>query len=147
MRFWVLLAVLFVAGAARADDAGAEWADFSQNASALDDVTPADCETACKALQSLARAAEHICAVAPEHCQEARARVAAAREKVRAACPDCAVQFQDDRAKGEVTVANESLRSAPARGGCAGCTTSGGGARGALFALAMLLLLARIRRR
>ncbi len=144
MRFWVLLAVLFVAGAARADDAGTEWADFSQNASALDDVTPADCETACKALQSLARAAEHICAVAPEHCQEARARVAAAREKVRAACPDCAVQFQDDRTKGEVTVATES---APARGGCAGCTTSGGGARGALFALAMLLLLARIRRR
>ena len=144
MRFWVVLAFLLVAGAARAEDAGTEWADFSRNASALDDVSPADCETACKALQSLARAAEHICTVAPEHCQEARSRLAAAREKVRAACPDCAIQFQDDRQKGEVTVVNES---APTRGGCAGCSASGGGARGALFALAMLLLLARIRRR
>ena len=90
MRFWVVLAFLLVAGAARADDAGTDWADFSRNASALDDVSPADCETACKALQSLARAAEHICAVAPEHCQEARSRLAAAREKVRAACPDSA---------------------------------------------------------
>ena len=149
MRFWIVLALLFVSAAARAEDAGDAWADFQANASALDATSGADCATACKALESLARAADHICVIAPEHCQEARARVAAAREKVRAACPDCALSFQDDQQRGQVAVARtETVEAAPRGGGCAGCTSApGSGASGAIFAIALGLLLARIRRR
>ena len=147
MRFWIALAFLLVAGAARAEDGGAdEWTRFGASADALQNATPADCETACKALESLERAAEHICAVAPEHCQEARARAAAAADRVRAACPQCAprAEFTAQTQTGELL----AVQSAPSHGGCAGCATApASGARGALFALGLLLLLARIRRR
>ena len=154
MRFWIALAVLLLAGAARAEDGGAdEWTQFGASADALQDATVpgvsqsvGDCATACKALESLERAAEHICSVAPEHCREARARAAAAAERVRASCPQCAprAEFTAQTQTGEIV----AVQSAPSHGGCAGCATApASGARGALFALAMLLLLARIRRR
>ncbi|HEY1956250.1 MAG TPA: MYXO-CTERM sorting domain-containing protein [Polyangiaceae bacterium] len=146
MRFWIVLAFLLVSASARAQDAGDSWSEFQANATALDAPSP-DCATACKALESLARAADHICAIAPEHCQEARARVAAARERVRAACPDCAISFQDEYRTGATTEVL-AVRSAPSRGGCAGCAmTPSSGSGGALFALGLGLLLARIRRR
>ena len=40
----------------RGMDAGAQWSDFESQASALDNASTQDCATACKALESLARA-------------------------------------------------------------------------------------------
>src|SRR5262249_37279738 len=95
MRFSILLAavgvVFFHVSSARSQtDAGAAlWDELNRSATAIENATPADCETACKALESMERAAQHICTVAPDHCDEAKARVAAARERVKSACPTC----------------------------------------------------------
>jgi len=56
-------------------DAGAEWSDFESQASALDNASTQDCATACKALESLARAAQHICDVSPGECDAAKTRL------------------------------------------------------------------------
>jgi hypothetical protein len=49
-----------------------------------------DCATACRALASMERAAEHLCALDPgEECSSARERVAAARERIRTSCGGC----------------------------------------------------------
>jgi hypothetical protein len=49
-----------------------------------------DCATACRALSSMERAAEHLCALdAGTECSRARERVDAARERVRASCGGC----------------------------------------------------------
>jgi len=50
------------------------------------------CSSACSALGSLERAAEHVCALtsaADPRCTGARARTASAAARVRAACPSC----------------------------------------------------------
>ena len=50
------------------------------------------CATACRALASMGRAAEHLCGLAGDsdsRCDVARARVQAATERVHAACPSC----------------------------------------------------------
>jgi hypothetical protein len=56
-----------------------------------------DCVIMCRALQSMARAAERICALTPggdaaakKRCDDARAKVEEAKKKVLAACPGCA---------------------------------------------------------
>jgi len=155
MRFGVVLALLFVATGARAEvdtigaDAGDAWGDFAQQESALENTSTSDCETACKALESLARAAEHICSVAPEHCDEAKARLRSASDRVHAACPQCAVRAQAPappaRAQNEVVVVQGTSASG---GGCAGCATAPRSSNGDLALLGLgLLLLARIRRR
>jgi hypothetical protein len=55
-----------------------------------------DCVIMCRALQSMARAAERICALTPggdaaakQRCEDARAKVEEAKKKVLAACPGC----------------------------------------------------------
>jgi hypothetical protein len=49
-----------------------------------------DCTLACKALASLERAANHLCAVAePDECNDARVRVDRARRAVNAQCGGC----------------------------------------------------------
>jgi hypothetical protein len=49
-----------------------------------------DCEKACKALASLERAANHLCALSePDECADARARVDRARRAVTAQCGSC----------------------------------------------------------
>ena len=49
-----------------------------------------DCATACRALASMERAAEHLCALdAGDECARAKQRVEAARERVRASCGGC----------------------------------------------------------
>jgi hypothetical protein len=54
------------------------------------DLAAADCQTACKALASLERAANHLCAVAePDECTDARARVDRARRAVSQQCGGC----------------------------------------------------------
>jgi hypothetical protein len=49
-----------------------------------------DCVAACRALASMERAAEHLCALdAGTECRRARERVDAARERVHASCEGC----------------------------------------------------------
>ena len=49
-----------------------------------------DCATACRALESMERAAEHLCALdSGTDCRRARERLEAARERVRASCGGC----------------------------------------------------------
>jgi TolA-binding protein len=49
-----------------------------------------DCATACRALESMERAAEHLCALdAGTECGRARQRFEAARDRVRASCGGC----------------------------------------------------------
>ncbi len=50
------------------------------------------CGTACAALQSMTRAAEHLCGLTGEgdaRCTNARSRVKTAGDRVRGACPSC----------------------------------------------------------
>ena len=119
-------------------DAGADWSDFEAQAGALDNTSTQDCATACKALDSLARAAQHICEVAPDQCEAAKARLKNASDRVHAACPTCEVRAEATRAAPtSETVA--VAQSAPSRG-CAGCAISGTKGDAGLAALAILLL-------
>ncbi len=79
-----------------------------------------DCATACRALDSMRRAAERICAIDPGlPCQKAREKVAHAEQRVRAACPECAAAPPREE--------QEPAAAPPQRGrGCAGCATSAG---------------------
>lgn len=121
----VLLASPLAASNARADEPDA-WTDFTTQSQSLENTSSQDCATACKALESLARAAQHICDVAPEHCEEAKSRLRAASDRVHAACPQCNVAAHGDAtppvvdAKTTNVAAAESTRG----GGCAGCTTA-----------------------
>jgi hypothetical protein len=58
--------------------------------------TPGDgdgCATACRALASMKRSAEHLCSLAGDgRCEDARGRVRGASARVHAACPTCAAQ-------------------------------------------------------
>jgi MYXO-CTERM domain-containing protein len=124
-------------------DAGADWSDFESRANALDNTSTQDCATACKALESLSRAAQHICEVAPDQCDAAKARLKNATDRVHAACPSCEVRAgagaaaQQPMSDHENTVVVE--RSAP-HGGCGGCATSSRGDALAGSALSLLLL-------
>jgi hypothetical protein len=96
-------------------------------------LSTSDCTAACRALGSIQRAAEKICALEPgARCEAARAKAADATRRVREACPDCALASTsrepspDQRAMTQ----NESVAaSAPPaeqeRGGCRSCTTAG----------------------
>jgi hypothetical protein len=49
-----------------------------------------DCAQACRALESMERAAEHLCALdGGSECGRARERLEAARQRVRASCGGC----------------------------------------------------------
>ena len=53
------------------------------------------CATACKALASMQRSADHLCKIAGEgdgRCEDARTRVRGASARVRSVCPVCAAQ-------------------------------------------------------
>ncbi|HZF56146.1 MAG TPA: hypothetical protein VE093_46345 [Polyangiaceae bacterium] len=53
---------------------------------------PDPCVTACRALASMSRSAEHVCGLAGEgdgRCESARSRVQRATDRVRAQCPGC----------------------------------------------------------
>jgi len=61
-----------------------------QKSEAQMDASMSDCESACKALASLERAVNHICAVAePDECNDARMRALKARKAVNAQCSGC----------------------------------------------------------
>ncbi len=126
-------------------DAGAEWSDFEAQASALDNTSTQDCATACKALESLSRAAQHICEVAPDECESAKAKLKSASDRVHAACPSCEVRAGTMAgAAGPADAHTEqqvvTVQSAPAHGGCAGCAMSSRNDAGAGASLSLLLL-------
>jgi hypothetical protein len=87
----------------RADVVDGEPATIEEAQHAFDEARDAfaasgtDCVIMCRALQSMARAAERICALthggdaaAKKRCDDARAKVEEAKKKVLAACPGCA---------------------------------------------------------
>jgi MYXO-CTERM domain-containing protein len=143
-----LAACTLVASYARAADGGADdikalEKQLSEEHSTL---STSDCNAACKALGSIRRAAEKICAIEPgPRCEGAREKAADATRRVHDACPDCAL------ASGPMPPAPPPVRAtespdraappanAPAREestrGCASCASTdsrGGGLNGDL---------------
>lgn len=115
-----------------------------------------DCATACRALGSMKRATERLCALAPgDRCENAKQRLDVASARVRAACPECAEELggkafapaQPTAAPAPETVQEEAAVSK--KGGCAGCSeaTTGGGGLQALGLAALVWLGLRRRRR
>ncbi len=165
-RSWSLRALaipallLGLCGAAHAQDAGGDLATLQKNlADEQVALSTADCSTACRALGSIRRVADRICALDPgEPCASARTKAEDATRRVREACPDCAVAAiappSPMPASREATVATTDS-GPPAeskRGGCAGCTTASGttdpaNAGGLVFAVAALAVRRRVRRR
>jgi MYXO-CTERM domain-containing protein len=138
MRYLLPIAFLLVVAPARADGGNAEaeqaWAEVQK--SSTEALASQDCRLACRALESLQRATKRLCDIGPEHCEEARAKLRDATQRVRTTCPECEVQTNvpADQPKnanmpppsygggGSDTLASES---APQKsGGCAGCNTS-----------------------
>jgi hypothetical protein len=83
-------------GAGAKEEHPAEWYtignarnDFQSREREIE-LAAADCQAACKALASLERAANHLCAVAePEECTDARARVDRVKRAVSSQCGGC----------------------------------------------------------
>jgi hypothetical protein len=123
-------------------DAGAEWSDFEAQSSALESASTQDCATACKALESLSRAAQHICDVAPDECEAAKAKLKSASDRVHAACPSCEVRA--GAGAGATDTASQehvlTAQSAPEHGGCAGCAIGSRNDVGAGASLSLFLL-------
>ena len=143
------LAVLTSGGAAAAaDDLKTLQEQLGHEA---DELSTADCGVACRALASMQRTADRICALDPgPPCTEARGKVTDAESRVRAACPDCAVA-----ASREVTATGaepgrkpDSADAEQVRGGgCAGCAIDDRGPGGAGLLAALGALAAWLRRR
>lgn len=116
-----------------------------------------DCVTACRALASIRRAADRICALEPgPRCDDARAKATDANRRVTEACPDCAiagVPGKDDERRAaqapEESPALATAQSERGRGGCASCATAGGHAGGGDLGTALVaaLAVARLARR
>jgi hypothetical protein len=138
---------------ASANEARSLFADVMHDVDALD---TGDCVLACKALASIRRAADRLCAIEPgPRCSVAQAKAEDATNRVRAACPACA---QIGVLNPSIQPAVEPKAAAPDHqaesadkksGGCAGCsTTASEGANGdALVLLIGLAWLARGRGR
>jgi MYXO-CTERM domain-containing protein len=128
-----------------------------------------DCTTACRALASIRRAADRICALdTGERCTSGRAKADEATKRVREACPECAIASAPPRPKPapereeramtkggthpSADSASPVTASAPPseskRGGCAGCaTTPTSPGDLATAALAITALAVTLRRR
>jgi hypothetical protein len=176
VRPWALAVALVILapGAALAQttgdgDASALLAEVERDYAAAQG---ADCDTACRALDSMRRAADRLCVLDPgARCAQARQRVAAATDRVRASCPGCPQTLegttgttmtpqappatpapagappQENAAKSEQVAREES--APPRGGGCAGCAMGarGGALDGAAGALLSLLVFLGRRRR
>lgn len=135
----IAIAIVLAASVASARDAGASGDDdVAALVRQLNDEHAAlqtqDCTTACRALASIRRAADRICALEPgPRCEDARTKAEDARRRVTEACPDCALaatppKDEDRRASAKPAPAREAqvatAESAPGRGGCASCATT-----------------------
>ena len=105
-------------------------------------LSTSDCATACRALASIRRSADKICALDPgERCAAGRAKADDATKRVREACPECAIATalpmpapeREERAMAKggshpsadsTAVAASAPQSESKRGGCAGCATT-----------------------
>jgi hypothetical protein len=81
------------APSAPAETRQASRAEFARAQAELE-AAQGDCEAACRALASMQRATERLCALAGEpddrrRCEDARKRLLAARDRVRSACGEC----------------------------------------------------------
>jgi len=132
-----------------------------------------DCATACKALDSMRRAADRLCQLDPgDRCAKARQKVSDATARVNASCPSCAqptgnpspggagqpasappappapapAEAASGPSESKEAVAQES---APRKGGgCAGCTSApGGDGLAIVLGVGGLVLLGARRRR
>jgi MYXO-CTERM domain-containing protein len=132
-------------------------------------LSTSDCSAACRALASIRRAADKICALEPgERCTAAQAKAEDATRRVRDACPECAIaSIAPDRPKAPAAISpspapprdHEAMtkggtnapHSEPGRGGCASCDAGGAGpgdlGAGALGIVALLRLLRRRKQR
>jgi hypothetical protein len=97
-------------------------------------LSTSDCNLACRALASIRRAADRICALEPgPRCDAARAKVAEATRRVKETCPECVVSFVPESesappaAKGDEAESTVQVsQAAPKRGGCRACMTAPG---------------------
>jgi hypothetical protein len=167
----VLVSLGVVASAPRAFAQGREDVATLEKSLAAEaaQLSTSDCTEACRALASIRRAADKICALEPgERCAAAHAKAEEATRRVRDACPDCAIASAPTSPKGapaEPAASVPDRKGAPppaeptsvvqaegqaTRGGCRGCATARGGpgdlALGAAAFLAMAALLRRRRR-
>jgi hypothetical protein len=95
------------------------------------------CDEACRALASMRRAADRLCALEPgDRCERARQQTEASAQRVQAACPECTVA-SGPSPKDQVVAApaKPSSESSPVSHtgserttrGCASCTAGGRG--------------------
>ncbi len=95
-----------------------------------------DCGTACRALESMRRAADRICVIdSGDRCAHAEDLLRQAALRVRASCPECSIA-QERRPTQPVApamapppappqpAAESTLAVERRQGGCAGCTTT-----------------------
>lgn len=146
IRAAAFVATLLVVSPALADDDVATLAtDLDHQVAAL---STSDCASACKALGSIRRAADKICALEPggSRCDAARTKADDATKRVREACPDCA--------EAAMTPAPTEAKTAPAaappaeaeRGGChCNVATTPDAGDFAVLALALAVLVEKRR--
>jgi len=157
MRLTVVVAALLTPSLALAQpttvpsESEKTWAEVQQQAAQAENTQ--DCAIACRALESLSRATQHLCDIGPEHCDEARAKLREATQRVRAACPECAAVRGEQPEPRVMTnapptaggtnadqaVAAESTQRG---GGCAGCSASESSGDLVVPGLAALAILA-----
>jgi MYXO-CTERM domain-containing protein len=129
-----------------------------ENAALSTDLGASDCMAACRALTSMRRAAEKICALSPgPRCEAARAKASAASDRVKKSCPTCATtateERQDKKEKQSPPASAPTEAAAPppaerSKGGCASCTTGASPTSSDLgTAFAAALALSRLLRR
>jgi hypothetical protein len=151
---------VFVPGLARADASEANEAralekQLDQEHAAL---STTDCDAACRALVSIRRAAEKICALEPgPRCDSASAKAADATRRVHDACPDCVIaaapsQPAPNPSGGERVATADVQRTAASspqeagtRGGCRSCAAIDRSSSHSDVALIVLGVLAGVR--
>jgi hypothetical protein len=130
--------LVLVPGAALGADAGAgdEVATLeAQLATEHAALATSDCAAACRALGSIRRAADKICALEPgARCDAARSKADDATRRVREACPDCSLALapldEDTReraASPAPPAAGTAAEESAPRGGCRSCASAGSG--------------------
>src|SRR5689334_8517569 len=109
-------------------------------------LSTSDCTVACRALASIRRAADKICALEPgPRCDAARTKANDATRRVREACPDCAVAAMPSSPTTAPESAPRSASAPPAEGpsgGCRSCSMTDGGGGGGGGDLGIVLVAA-----
>jgi len=107
-----------------------------------------DCDAACRALASIRRAAEKICALEQgPRCDAARAKLADATKHVREACPDCALAAGPSPPAPEPATQASAPPAEKERGGCRSCADAPSAPVDGSWALLVLATMHLLRRR